>query len=77
MGIKRTLENTGSALLISAVTTFASFGILILAAIPIIQQFGIINASMIMYSFLSAVIILPIPLLAWARRKAKKGKLRL
>ena len=75
--MQSTLENTGSALLISAATTFAGFGILILAAIPIIQQFGIINASMIMYSFLSAVIILPIPLFIWAKHRAAKGRFKM
>jgi len=70
--IDSTLKNTGAALLVSSITTVAGFGVLIFAQMPILQQFGSISASMIFYSFLLAVVALPIPLIAWARWKEKR-----
>jgi len=67
VAMENTLSCTGSALLISAITTIAGFGILIMAEIPLLRQFGIVTATMIAYSLLSAVIVLPIPLLLYAR----------
>jgi len=72
--IHSTLEHTGSALFISAVTTVAGFGVLIFAPMPLIQMFGIITALSIVFSLLSTTILLPILLVFWAN---KHGHFRL
>jgi len=66
--IHSTLEHTGSALFISAVTTVAGFGVLIFAPMPLIKMFGIITAASIVFSLLSTTILLPILLVFWANR---------
>ena len=69
-----TISHTGGALLIAALTTILGFGILVFAPIPPQQQFGLILAITILYSFLTSVLLLPIVLLRWANwRKKKKG----
>lgn len=63
----RSITGTGGALLGSAATTSAGFGVLILAIIPILQQFGIITALTIIYAFLGSVLVLPSLLVLWKR----------
>lgn len=65
--IHSTLEHTGSALFISAVTTVAGFGVLIFAPMPLIKMFGIITAASIVFSLLSSTLLLPILLVYWAK----------
>ncbi|MCK4718986.1 MAG: MMPL family transporter, partial [Thermoplasmata archaeon] len=72
--LHRTLENTGAALLISALTTIFGFGVLVLAGIPIFSDFGIVTAVMIVYSMLAAVIVTPIVMMWLARRKIRAGR---
>jgi predicted RND superfamily exporter protein len=70
--IHTTIMSTGTALTISAVTTILGFGVLIFSPMPIAQQFGVITAITIIFSFLAAVLVLPVILIAWAKRKEKK-----
>jgi len=65
--VERTIRGTGSALLGSAATTAAGFGVLSLALLPTLRQFGLITALMIVYAFLGAVLVLPSLLVLWAR----------
>ena len=68
------ISHTGGALLIAALTTTLGFGILILAPIPPQQQFGVILAITIVYSFLTSVLFLPLILVRWAKwQKKRKG----
>jgi len=67
-----TISHTGGALLIAALTTALSFGILILAPIPPQQRFGIILAVTIIYSFLTSVLFLPLFLEKWAQWRKKR-----
>ncbi len=62
-----TLAGTGAALLGSAVTTASGFGVLALAVLPSLQQFGIITALTIVFAFLAAVAVLPSLLMVWTR----------
>ena len=64
--------STGTALTISAVTTILGFGVLIFSPMPIAQQFGVITAITIIFSFLAAVLVLPVILVSWAKRKENK-----
>jgi hydrophobe/amphiphile efflux-3 (HAE3) family protein len=61
-----TIERTGSAIFISALTTVCGFAVLLLSPMPLTQHFGIITAATIVYSFGLAVFVLPILLVAWA-----------
>lgn len=73
--MQTTIERTGSAIFISALTTICGFAVLLLSPMPLTQHFGIITAATIVYSFDLAVFVLPILLVAWAlaleRRKSK------
>jgi predicted RND superfamily exporter protein len=57
--LQSTLTGTGGALLASAATTAAGFGVLALALSPPLQRFGIVTASAILFAFLAVVTILP------------------
>jgi hydrophobe/amphiphile efflux-3 (HAE3) family protein len=75
--MQTTIERTGSAIFISALTTICGFAVLFLSPMPLTQHFGIITAATIIYSFDLAVFVLPILLVAWAlvlekRMKAKE-----
>jgi predicted RND superfamily exporter protein len=75
--MQATIERTGSALFISALTTICGFAVLLLSPMPLTQHFGIITAATIMYSFDLAVFVLPILLVAWAlvaKRRSKNRK---
>jgi predicted RND superfamily exporter protein len=74
VAVCETISKTGGALLIAALTTSLGFAILILAPIPPEQQFGVITAITIAYSFITSVLLLPLILARWAKwRKKKKG----
>ncbi|MCU0798504.1 MAG: MMPL family transporter [Candidatus Thermoplasmatota archaeon] len=73
---RKTLINTGGALMGAAGTTIAGFGLLVFALMPPLQQFGSITALSILYSFLSSVIVLPVLLMIWARAKMKVRSIR-
>ncbi len=60
-------SHTGSALFGSATTTIVGFGILSLAIIPPLAQFGKVSAISIFFAFLAAVFVLPTFLLIWYR----------
>lgn len=64
-------SHTGSALFGSATTTIVGFGILSLAIIPPLAQFGQVSAISIFFAFLAAVFVLPTFLLVWY--KSRKG----
>jgi hydrophobe/amphiphile efflux-3 (HAE3) family protein len=72
--VSSTVSHTGGALLASAATTVAGFGILMLAPITPQQQFGLISSITIIYSLLTTILILPPMLKVWAEwRKKHKG----
>lgn len=62
-----TMTGTGGALTGSMLTTSAGTGVLVLAIIPIIGQFGVLTATSIFYSFLASVVVLPPAVMVWAR----------
>ncbi len=65
--LHRSVTGTGGALLGSAATTAGGFGVLAVAIIPILQQFGIITALTIIYAFLGSVLVLPTLLVLWLK----------
>jgi hydrophobe/amphiphile efflux-3 (HAE3) family protein len=63
--LDRTVQGTGGALLGSMLTTTFGIGVLVLALFPILQQFGLITALAIFFSFLASLIVLPSVLVIW------------
>lgn len=63
----QTLTGTGSALLSSAVTTAAGFGVLSFSLLPALRQFGFVLAVGIVYSFFTSVSVLSSLLALWGR----------
>jgi predicted RND superfamily exporter protein len=73
---KNTLTHTGMALAGAFATTAGGFGILFFHRLPPLQQFGVLIALSITYSFLASAYILPTFLIMWAKWKMKReGKL--
>ncbi len=68
--MRLTLQHTGGALVGSALTTIAGFGVLMLSSVPPMQQFGFVTAVTIGFALLSSIIVLPAMLALWARRHA-------
>jgi len=65
--LQATIRGTGGALVGSAATTTAGFGVLALALVPSLQRFGIVTGLTIVYAFLASVVVLPSVLLLWTR----------
>ena len=60
-----TLKTTGSALLGSAMTTGVGVGVLIISAVPALQQFGITVVITIAYSLILSVLLVPLAMMIW------------
>lgn len=72
--VEEATSNTGGAVLMAALTTIAGFSVLIFSPMPPEQQFGLITATTILYSFFATILVIPPLLLIWGRwRKKKKG----
>ena len=72
--VSKTVTHKGGALFIAALTTAAGFGMLILAPLPPEQQFGLITAMTIIYSYITSIFVLPPVLMNWGEwRKKRKG----
>ncbi len=57
--LEATVTGTGGALLASAATTAAGFGVLALALSPPLQRFGTVTGTAIIFAFVSVVTVLP------------------
>ena len=64
-----TMRQTGKGVLGAALTTSVGFAIIGFSAMVPMQQFGIITALAIMYSYLGASLVLPSLLVLWGRRR--------
>lgn len=71
--ISHTVTHTGGAMAGSAATTAAGFGVLMLAQLTPMQQFGIIVAITIVYSFVAAILVQPACLKLWGEHRARRG----
>ena len=65
--LRRSVMGTGGALLGSAATTIGGFGVLAVAIVPMLQQFGLATALTIGYAFIGSVLLLPSLLVIWTR----------
>ena len=68
--IETTIIRTGSALLISGLTTVSGFAVLFLSPMPLVRNFGIITAATIIYSMFIAIFVLPS--LIWISNRIKE-----
>ena len=68
--LQTTIKRTGSALLISGLTTVCGFAVLFLSPMPLVRNFGIITAATIVYSVIIAIFILPS--LIWTASRIKE-----
>jgi hypothetical protein len=59
------VSHTGAALLGSALTTIAAFGLLSFSFLPPLREFGIAIALSVGYSFIACVVVLPVVLDLW------------
>ena len=62
-----TIAGTGGALVGSMVTTVSGIGVLAIALIPLIQEFGILIALGIGYAFLASILVTPSVIVVWER----------
>jgi predicted RND superfamily exporter protein len=65
--LDRTVRGTGGALAGSMLTTTFGIGVLVLAVLSVLGQFGILTGLSILYSFLGSLVILPSALVLWDR----------
>lgn len=65
--LRTAVLGTGGALLGSAATTAGGFAVLAFSILHPLQQFGIVTALTIIYSFIASVIVLPSLLVLWTR----------
>ncbi|TFG57303.1 MAG: hypothetical protein E4H30_00955 [Methanomassiliicoccus sp.] len=72
MAVDNAVGKTGVSLLGAAMTTVVGFGIIAFSILPPIQEFGLITAIAITYSFVASVFVLPAFLVIWAKARAKR-----
>jgi len=65
--LSATVAGTGGALTGSMITTVAGIGVLGIALIPLIQEFGILIALGIGYAYLSSLLVTPSVIVVWER----------
>ncbi|WP_436345697.1 efflux RND transporter permease subunit [Natronorubrum sp. FCH18a] len=68
-----TITGTGGALLGSAATTAAGFGVLALALSPPLQRFGLVTGMSIIFAFVACLTVLPCLLVLRERLLARAG----
>jgi len=64
--MRRTIERTGTAVVLASLTTVLGFSLLIMAPLPILRNFGLISASAIAFGFVLGVFMLPLALVVWS-----------
>ena len=69
--IGSTLEHTGSALLISGITTIVGFGVLLFSPMPIVRSYGLVTSVIILFSLVASTFVLPVILVFWATTTGK------
>jgi uncharacterized protein len=68
---RKTLQNTGRAIVGSGLTTFGAFIVLAFANLGPVQQLGMLGAFGIAFALLSAIFVMPGVLILWARRRGE------
>ena len=60
-----TIRGTGGALTGSMLTTVCGLGVLYLALIPLIMEFGLLLALGVLYAYLASILVLPSTIVVW------------
>ncbi|WP_058991693.1 RND family transporter [Haloarcula sp. CBA1127] len=63
------VRGTGGALAGSMITTTSGTGVLVLAVVPILGQFGLLIALSVLYSFVASILVLPTSIVIWDRSR--------
>lgn len=69
--LEAAITGTGGALLASAATTAAAFGVLAFSLAPPLQRFGLVTGSAIVFAFFACVTVMPCLLVVRERVKAR------
>jgi len=69
------VRGTGGALAGSMVTTTSGTGVLVLAVVPILGQFGLLIAVSVLYSFIASILVLPTSIVIWDHSRNTLGTL--
>lgn len=67
------VSGTGGALAGSMLTTTSGTGVLVLAVIPILGQFGLLIALSVFYSFVASILVLPTAIVLWKEGREYLG----
>jgi predicted RND superfamily exporter protein len=70
-----TVRGTGGALTGSMLTTVCGLGVLYLALIPLIMEFGLLLALGVFYAYLTSLLILPSTIVVWDRLERRFGRI--
>jgi len=68
-----TVRGTGGALTGSMLTTVCGLGVLYVALIPLIMEFGLLLALGVFYAWLASIVIVPSTIVVWARLEDRFG----
>ncbi|APW98206.1 Patched family protein [Halobiforma lacisalsi AJ5] len=68
-----TVRGTGGALTGSMLTTVTGLGVLYLALIPLIMEFGLLLALGVFYAWLTSILVLPSVIVVWDRLESGDG----
>lgn len=71
------VTHVGRALVAAAGTTIGVFGILAMSRMPAVMRFGTLTALLILFAFISAILILPSIVTLWAKTRKKRKLLKL
>jgi len=72
-----TVRGTGGALTGSMLTTVTGLGVLYLALIPLIMEFGLLLALGVFYAWLTSLLVVPSTIVVWQRLEERYGAARL
>ena len=73
--LRVTAQGTGGALTGSMLTTVCGLGVLYIAIIPLIAEFGLLLALGVLYAYLASVLVLPSVIVAWFAFEARMAPL--
>ena len=69
-----TARGTGGALTGSMLTTVCGLGVLYLALIPLIAEYGLLIALSVGYAYLASILVLPSTIVVWHRLELRYGR---
>ncbi len=71
-----TVQGTGGALTLSMLTTVSGLGVLSIALIPLVAEFGVLLAIGIFYAWIASLLIVPSTVVVWTRLEERYDEFR-